>query len=329
MSNLKTNYLGLNLNSPVIAASSGLTNSLENLKELEKAGAGAIVLKSLFEEEIVSEVSETFNQMTSDGFIYPETMEYFEYDEIQDTLSTYLKLIYDAKQELNIPIIASINCVSSQKWTHFAKELQDVGADALELNVFVLPSDFSKTSADNEKVYFDVIKEVKKHVNIPVSIKISSYFSNLGPFIKELSETDVDGIVMFNRTFHPDFDLETMEISPSNVLSSPAEFATTLRWMAIVSGRVSCDLAATTGIHDGDAAVKQILAGAKVVQVASLLYKKGLGAIADLNKGIESFMEKKGFNSLDDFRGSMNIDTTRNAAALERVQFMKNFRDRN
>jgi dihydroorotate dehydrogenase (fumarate) len=329
MANLKTNYLGLELSSPVIAASSGLTNSLENLVELEKAGAGAVVLKSLFEEEIVAEVKETFNQMTSHGFIYPETMDYFDYDTIEDTLTSYLKLIHDAKKELSIPVIASINCVSSQKWTNFAKDLQDAGADAIELNVFVLPSDFNKTSSDNEKVYFDVIEEVKKVVSIPVSIKISNYLSNLGPFIKELSETDVDGIVMFNRSFHPDFDLDAMEILPTNVLSSPTEAAVTLRWMAITSGRVACDLAATTGIHDGRGAVKQILAGAKVVQVASAFYKHGLSYVAKINEEIEQFMDDKGFDNLDDFRGKMNMNTTKNAAALERVQFMKNFRDRN
>ncbi|MBI9036119.1 MAG: dihydroorotate dehydrogenase-like protein [Bacteroidales bacterium] len=327
MINLSTTYLGLELKTPIIAASSGLTDNIENLLALEKAGAGAVVLKSLFEEEIVKEMQETFTKMTAQGFIYPETMEYFEYDEIQDTLGNYLKLISDAKQKLSIPVIASINCVSSQKWTYFAKELEKAGADALELNVFVMPSDFDKTAQENEKVYFDIIEEVKKQVNIPISLKMSHYFSNLGSMIKDLSNTGIGGLVLFNRFFSPDFDMDKMNIIATNVLSTPSELAQSLRWVAIASGRVDCDIAASTGVHDGLAVAKQILAGAQTVQVASVLYRNGIEYLETMLSQLNKWMEEKGYESLDDFRAQLSYQNIKNPAAYDRVQFMKNFRD--
>ncbi len=327
MANLKTTYLGLELKNPLIAASSGLTDNIESLKALEKAGAGAVVLKSLFEEEIIKEMQETFTKMTAEGFVYPETMEYFEYDEIEDTLGSYLKLISDAKEQLSIPVIASINCVSAQKWTYFAKELEKAGADALELNVFVLPSDMEKTTEENEKVYFEVIEEVKKQVTIPISLKISYYFSNLGATIKKLSETGIEGLVLFNRFFSPDFDMDKMNVIATNVLSSPAELPQSLRWVAISSGRVKCDIAASTGVHDGIAVAKQLLAGAQTVQVASALYRNGTEYLSTMLSQLEGWMKEKEFKSVDEFRGKMSYAKMQNPAAYERVQFMKNFRD--
>lgn len=328
MADLTTSYLGLNLKNPIIAGSSGLTNSMADLIELEKAGAGAIVLKSLFEEEIRMEMEESFNQMTSSGFIYPETMDYFDYDAIEDTLSSYLKLIRDAKEQLSIPVIASVNCVTSEKWTHFSKELEKAGADALELNVFLLPSDFTRSAEENETIYFDIIKEIKQQINIPISLKVSYYFSNLGSMLKRLSESGIQGLTLFNRFYSPDFDLDRMTVVPSNVLSNPAELSISLRWVAIMAERVKCNLAASTGIHDGAAVIKQILAGADVVHIASTLYKNGAGYIQTMLEDIEKWMVQKEFTSLADFKGKMSQSRTSNPASLERVQFMKNFRDR-
>jgi len=325
---LSTTYLGLKLKNPIIAGSSGLTNSIADLKKIEAEGAGAVVLKSIFEEEIVMELEETFSQMSSQGFIYPETMEYFDYDAIEDTLSKYLKLISDAKKELSIPVIASINCVTAQKWTSFAHDIQEAGADAIELNAFILPSDFNRSTTDFEQVYFDIVSEVKKQVTIPVALKVGYFFSNLGPFLQKLSHSGVDGLVLFNRFYNPDFDIDKMIVTASNVLSSPEEVSTSLRWIAILSERSGCDLAASTGIHDGGAVVKQLLAGAKAVQVASALYKNGFGHISVMLSQLEDWMEAHDYASIDLFRGKLSQSRSKNPAAYERVQFMKYFRDR-
>lgn len=328
MMDLSTTYLGLNLRNPIIVGSSGMTHKLTDLIALEKHGAGAVVLKSIFEEEIVLELEHTFNQMSSQGFIYPETMEYFDYEEIEDTLSSYLKLIRDAKAQLSIPVIASINCVTSQKWTHFAKEIEEAGADALELNAFILPSDFSRVEGEFEKVYFEIVEEVKKQISIPISLKVSYFFSNLGPMLQRLSETGTEGLVLFNRFYSPDFDVDKMQVTASNVLSTPQEISTSLRWIAILSERSACDLAASTGVHDGKGVVKQLLAGAKAVQVASALYLHGPEHISVMLREMEDWMETQGYHSIDNFRGKMSQAKSKNPAAYERVQFMKYFRDR-
>ena len=325
MANLSTNYLGLKLKNPIIVASSGLTNSVEDIIEFEKKGAAAVVLKSIFEEEIRRDLEKDINNMTMDTFLYPETMDYYDNFAQDDSLTNYLKLISDAKKAVKIPIIASINCVSAEKWPYYAETLQDAGADALELNVFVMPTDFSKTSEENEKVYFDIVKQVKKHVKIPISLKISYYSANLGAFIQKLSNSGVDGLVLFNRFYSPDIDIHKMNILSTNVLSTPNELPISLRWIGIMHNRVGCDLAASTGVHDGAAVIKQLLAGANVVQIASTVYRNGKGIFENMLQDLTDWMKEKGFNSLDDFRGKMSQDRSQNPAVYERVQFMKYF----
>jgi len=325
MANLNTTYLGLKLKNPIIAASSGLTNSIQDIKEFEEKGAAAIVLKSIFEEEIRIQMEKDLVNMNRDTFLYPETMDYYDNYAEDDELTKYLKLIREAKNAVNIPIIASINCVSADKWPYYAEIIQDAGADALELNVFVMPSDLNKTSEQNEKVYFDIINEVKKYAKIPVSLKISYYSSNLGSFIKKLSETGIQGIVLFNRFYSPDIDINNLNVISTHVTSTPAELATSLRWVGIMHNRVSCDLAASTGIHDGSAIIKQILAGANAVQIASAFYKNGKGIIPSMLDDLNNWMDQKGYKTLDDFRGKLSHDKTQNPAAYERVQFMKYF----
>ena len=325
MADLSTSYLGLKLRNPIIAASSGLTNSVDDIKEFEQNGAGAVVLKSIFEEEIRRELEKNLGDMQMDTFTYPETMDYYDNYTEDDTLTNYLRLIREAKQSVNIPIIASINCVTADKWPYYAETLQDAGADALELNVFVMPSDFEKTSDENEKVYFDVVKEVKKLVKIPVSLKISYYSSSLGSFIQKLSKTEVDGLVLFNRFYSPDIDINKLDLLSTNVTSTPLELPISLRWIGIMYNRVECDLAASTGIHDGTAIVKQVLAGANVVQIASAFYKNGKGIIKDMINDLSTWMDSKGFKSLADFRGKMSNEKAKNPAAYERMQFMKYF----
>ena len=327
MAKLSVNYMGLTLKNPIIAASSGLTSTLNDIKSLEKNGVGAVVVKSLFEEEIIMEAKDNMNKMQASGFIYPETIEYFDFDELQDPVSNYLKLISDAKREVKIPIIASINCVTAQKWPDFAKRIQDAGADALELNIFALPSDLNRTAEDNDKLYFDIIEQVTKLVKIPVGVKISYYNASLASFIKRLSETSIKSIVLFNRFYSPDIDINTLNFTSANVFSTPSELAMPLRWIAIMANRVSCDLAASTGIHEGKDVAKALLVGASVVQVASTLYKNGVVRVSEMLQELESWMSLMDFNSIEDFRGKMSQTKTYDPAAYERVQFMKNFKD--
>ncbi|GAB1370895.1 dihydroorotate dehydrogenase-like protein [Candidatus Kapaibacterium sp.] len=325
MIDLKTKYLGLELKNPIIAASSGMTRTIHLLEELERKGAGAIVLKSIFEEEIAVELNKQVSKMNQPTSIYPEIFDAFDYSDMEDSVSKYLFLIEEAKKKLSIPIIGSVNCVSSDEWTLFAKRMENAGADAIELNMFVLPSDLTRSGPDNEKIYFDVIEKVKKEVNIPVALKISYYFSNLGTMIQKLSESGIDGLVLFNRFFSPDIDIDNMKITPASIYSTPSEISISLRWVAIMANRVKCDLAASTGVHDGAGVIKQLLAGANAVQIASVLYKFGFDIIPQMLEFMKTWMEENQFSSIDDFRGKMSQSASKNPAAYERVQFMQHF----
>jgi len=327
MQNLETKFFGLNLKNPIIAGSSGLTNSIKDIKELEKAGASAVVLKSIFEEEIHHETEKNLNNMVVNGFVYPETMNFLEYDDMSDPVGDYLQFIRDLKKEVSIPIIASINCVTSQSWTYFAKYIQDAGADALELNIFSLPSDSNRSSQEIEELYFDVITEVKKQITIPLNIKISYFSANLRGLIEKLSKTGIAGITMFNRFYSPDIDIEKMEITSSNVLSNRDEITIPLRWIGIMHNRVDCDLAASTGIHDAEGVIKQILAGANAVQLASTLYKNGSQQITKILSDLKAWMTEHDYKSIDSFKGNLSQAKQVNPAAYERVQFMKYFRE--
>ena len=324
MVDLSTQYLGMKLKNPVIAGSSGLTNSVESIQDLEQSGAGAVVLKSIFEEEIAYEYEDIVQEASAEG-VNLDQFDYYDFHIKGEKLDKYTTLIEDSRKSVSIPVIASINCVYSHEWTAFAKQLQTAGADALELNMFFLPSEFGRTSEDKEKAYFQIIEKVQKEITIPISLKISYYFSNLGPMIQKLSQTGIAGLVLFNRFYSPDFDIDKLEVVSSNVFSAPSDLPISLRWISIMAERVSCDLAASTGVHDGRALIKQILAGANVVQVASTLYKNGKGRIGEMLKTLEEWMDNKGFNSLADFRGKMSQAKSSNPAAYERVQFMKYF----
>ncbi len=325
MVDLSTKYLGLELRNPIVVGSSGLTDSVQRILDLEKNGAGAVVIKSLFEEEIIHEMEESQRQMMSGGHIYPEIFDMFDMTDIEDTVTKYLNTITEAKKVCKIPIIASVNCVSSEEWTVFGKRIQEAGADALELNLFVLPSDFSRTGEENEAVYFDVIKKIKQEITIPISLKISYFFSNLGSTIQKLSKTGISGLTLFNRFFSPDFDIDSLKVFPASIYSTPAELSTSLRWIAIMAERVDCDLAASTGIHDGKAVIKQILAGANAVHIASCLYKFGPEYIQNILKDMQDWMDDNGYKSLKEFKGKMSQAKSSNPAAFERGQFMKHF----
>jgi dihydroorotate dehydrogenase (fumarate) len=338
MANLATKYMGLDLKNPIIVGSSGLMDSLNQIRQAADNGAGAVVLKSIFEEQIHYETNKFIERdsdmmapfrrgydelMTSREFDYAEAKEYVTNYAREHTLSNYLKFVNDVKQAINIPVIASINCVTPYDWHYFARRIEAAGADAIELNIYVLPSNPTFTSEENEKTYFSIVEEVLKQANIPVSVKVSYYFSSLSKTLVRLSNSGIKGIVMFNRPFHPDIDINEMKVTSKFIFSDPAEYSHTLRWMAILSGRANCDLVAATGIHDHNALIKQLLVGATAVQMVSAFYKHGFEHIRKVVRGLESWMDSRGYNRLEDFRGLMSQKNIDNPAAFERVQFMK------
>jgi dihydroorotate dehydrogenase (fumarate) len=324
MVDLTTEYLGLKLKNPVIAGSSGLSATVKGVRELAENGAGAVVLKSIFEEEIMFEYDDIVQEAGREG-VNLDQFDYYDYELKSNKIERTINLIAESKKSVSVPVIASINCVYSHEWVSFAKQLEQAGADALELNMFFLPSDFDRTTEEKEQAYFRIIEKVQKQISIPLALKISYYFSNLGPMIQQLSDTGIAGLVLFNRFYSPDFDIDKFEVMSSNVFSSPSDLPISLRWIAIMAERVNCDLAASTGVHDGNALIKQILAGAAAVQVVSALYQRGKQHIGTMLKTLEAWMAQKGFENLAEFRGRMSQSRSSNPAAYERVQFMRYF----
>jgi dihydroorotate dehydrogenase (fumarate) len=329
---LSTQYLGLELKNPIIVGSSGLTSSVEKIKQAEKCGAAAVVLKSIFEEEVALEYAD-FMQTAKK---FPRDSQYFDYDGRkisvdyydyvvrEENLKKYVTLIKESKKAVSIPVIASINCfLQSVEWISYAKQLEAAGADALELNMFFPPTDFKQSRVERESIYFKVTEAVTQKLTIPTALKISYYFTDLGPMIKRLSQTGIGGLVLFNRYFSPDIDIETFETTNAFVFSTPSDLAMSLRWIAIMAEKVDCDLAASTGIHDGDAVIKQLLAGADAVQVASCLYKNGVTYLGEMRERLETWMSSKGFRSISGFKGKLSQAKTTDPSIYERVQFMR------
>ena len=325
MANLETNYLGLKLKNPLIAASSGITNSVEKIRKLEEAGIGAVVLKSIFEEQINNEVT---SMLLSDYHhtSYPEAEDYIRNYLRNNVLTKHVELISEVKKAVNIPVIASVNCVSASEWVAFAREFQDAGADALELNIFYVPVDRREEPDAIEKLYYNVLQKVNREVSIPVSVKIGLYHSNIISMVDKLKAYGAKGVVMFNRFYEPDIDLDKLVLTTSPVFSSPIEIRHTLRWVGLVSSVVpEMDIAASTGIHDGKAVIKQLLAGAKTVQLCSTLYLNGNSVIPQMLSEITEFMKKRQFANLNEFRGRLSYKNIPNPMVYERSQFMKYF----
>jgi dihydroorotate dehydrogenase (fumarate) len=326
MMDLTTSYLGLKLKNPIIAGSCGLTGNLDGIVSMEKHGAAAVVLKSIFEEEILLEEKEQMKEADKNPLIYSglsETLDYIDLNIREDNLGKFLQLIRDAKKAVSIPVIASINCLSDEDWIHFTRKMEEAGADALELNMFQNPADFKNKEFD--KAYFRIIEKVLATVKIPVSLKISKYFTRLGLSVKALSETGVSGLVMFNRFYSPDIDIHKMELSTPQMFSSEDEMHETLRWVAIMSERVTCNLAASTGIHKGEDVIKMLLAGASTIQVVSTLYKNGPEQISKMLDTLKDWMSEQEFYSIEQFRGKISRKYGADPAAFERMQFMKHF----
>lgn len=319
--NITSQYLGLELKSPIVVSSSLLTGSYEKVMECIENGAGAVVLKSLFEEQIISDIEAKLkdNEMY---FWYPEATDFVKGISKEYGVNEYIKLIKKLKAATQTPIIASINCATSQEWPAFAAELQNAGADAIELNIAIFPFDENVESKDIENLYIDIVKQVKSHVSIPVSVKLGPFFTNISRMVTLLDAAEVDGIVLFNRFFRPDIDIDHGKLISNNYISDPAEMTESLRWVGVLSNKVKCDIAASTGIHDYKGVVKQIMAGAKVTTVCSTLYKNGIPYLKTMHQDLMDWMQQNKIKSLDDIRGKIQIGKD-NTAEFERVQFMR------
>lgn len=327
MNKLETTYLGLKLRNPLIVASSGLTGTPERIKGLEAAGAGAVVLKSLFEEQINSEVSHLIN--TDPQNLYPEAEDYIWNYTRHHSVEAHLELLRETKKEISIPVIASINCTSAKEWTGFAKEFEAAGADALELNIFFVPTGRNESPEQIENLYAEILRAVKKEVKIPVSVKMGFYFSNLIAMAEKLYANGAGAVTMFNRFYEPDIDIEKLQLTSSEIFSSPADIRRSLRWIGIVSAALpKLEIAASTGIHDGEALIKQLLAGAQVAQVCSTVYINGSQVIAGMLGELSDFMDKWNFQHIDDFRGRLSYAKIENPFLYERAQFMRYFSKR-
>lgn len=321
MTNLTTSYLGLSLTSPIIVSSSRLTSELANLKSAEEHGAGAVVLKSLFEEQIMFHINELSSDHRS-----AEAGDYISSYVRSHSVDEYLSLIRKAKKELSIPVIASINCFSNGSWTEFAGKIDDAGADALEINAFFMPVDRKVSSSDAEKIYLELVEKISGEVSIPITVKMAPRFSNILFMIDQFYMRGVQGVVMFNRFYEPDIDIRTMEIVPAQIFSAAEEKRNVIRWIAMSSAlNIKIDISASTGVKSSDDVVKYLLAGAGTVQVCSVLYQKGLRYISELNSGIIRWMNEKKFSSISEFRGRLNWKNTDNPLVFERTQFMKYF----
>ncbi len=321
MPNLETNYLGLKLKNPIVVSSSGLTASVPKIVEMEKSGAGAVVLKSLFEEQILHDAGRL--EVTSD---YPEASDYIRSYTKSNSVGEYLTLIKEAKLNVSIPIIASINCVSSSDWVDFAKKIEAAGADALEVNVFFLPTDNNKPASFYENTYLELAEKLRGAVKLPIAFKLGNHFTNVLWIIRELYFRKINGVVLFNRFYEPDIDINKMKMVSSEVFSHATDIRTSLRWVALSSNKVpTMSIAASTGIHNGEAIIKMLLAGASATQVCSSIYKGGPAVIAKMVEVLESWMATNHYKAIEDFRGKLSYSKIPDPAAYERSQFMRYF----
>lgn len=324
--NLQTKYLGMKLKSPLVASASPLSNDVAKVRQLEDAGASAVVMYSLFEEQIEhdNQAMETFLEQGTDSFA--EALDYFPTpDEYYNKeAEEYLEQIHRLKKAVDIPLIASLNGVTPGGWTKYARKMQDAGADAIELNVYHIATDFGMSALDVENIYIEDLKSVKYAVTVPVSIKVGPYFSSFANMAKRLNDAGADGLVLFNRFYQPDIDLEALEVMPNLQFSTSTEMRLPLRWLAILYGHMTnCSLAATTGVHSSYDVLKLIMAGADVTMLASTLMKNGIGRLTEIEMEMKRWMEEHEYESLDQMRGSMSYQNVKDPAAFTRANYMK------
>jgi dihydroorotate dehydrogenase (fumarate) len=334
---LTTTYLGLKLRTPLVPSASPLSEDIDGIKRMEDAGASAVVLYSLFEEQLRQERLELNRNMEQGTFSSPEALTYFpEPEEYRLGPEEYLKHIAGAKKAVRIPIIASINASiiasinasinngsSVGAWTQFAKLVQQAGADALELNIYYIPTNLNLSAAEIEQTYLNVLKAVKAEVKIPVAVKLSPFFTNFANMAKRMNDAGADGLVLFNRFYQPDIDLETLEVKPNILLSTPMAMRVPLRWIAILYGRLQANLAATSGIHRATDVLKMLMAGADVTMLCSTLIRHGVGHIKIIEKDLVAWMEEHEYESVTQLKGSLSQKNCPAPSAFERAQYMR------
>lgn len=321
MPNLKTQYLGLELSSPVIVGSGPLTTTPDKVKRLEAVGAGAVVIKSVFEEQIRKDVSSVYDSLadSSDGVAY----EYLQADlPMQLGPEKYLKRLEAIKKAVDIPVIASINCIEADQWLTFARKVESTGVDAIELNVYDIPDDPSQTAEDLESRHVELVAGVKELVTLPIAVKLSPFYSALISFANRLETAGAGALVIFNRFLQPDIDIEKISLQAAVNLSRPDDIRLPLRWTAILRSAVKCDISMTGGVHDGEGAIKAILAGANTVQMCSALMQQGEPFLTTVNETMTTWMSRKGFESLNELRGRLKENDLSDHVGFERAQYV-------
>lgn len=321
---LSTRYLGLTLKNPIIPSASPLTRTVDRIQELEDAGAAAVVMPSLFEEQITLESLQLDHYLAYGSESHPEALSYIpEPASFQFDPDTYLETIRKAKESVHIPVIASLNGTSPGGWMGYARLMEEAGADALELNIYYIPTDPLVSGAQVEQMYFDVLREVRQSVKIPIAVKLGPYFSAIAFMARRLAEAGANGLVFFNRFYQPDIDLEKLEVTPDLVLSTSTAMRLPLRWVAILYGRVNADFAITNGVHTHEDVLKATMAGASATQIAAELLEKGPGRIPELLAEITRWMEQHEYHSLAQLRGSMSQKNVAVPGAFERANYMR------
>jgi dihydroorotate dehydrogenase (fumarate) len=321
MVDLSTEYMGLQLRNPLIVASCSLTNTSEGVRRCADAGAGAIVLKSLFEEQIRVETEDVEKYLWASG--HPEALDYVRNLGMELGPREYLNLVKEAKSVVSIPVIASLNCISPEWWADYAMQIEAAGADALELNIAVTPTDLNRTHEEIVGLYFRILEEVKKCIGIPIAVKIGPYFTSMAQMADELSKRGAAALVLFNRFYQFDINIDKLELASGYRFSSPEEMNLPLRWIALLADRVACDLAPSTGVHDGTGFIKQLLAGASAVQICSTLYLNGLEQIDRILGYTEDWMKGHDFDSVDQIRGKLSQTHSDQPELYERLQYIK------
>jgi dihydroorotate dehydrogenase (fumarate) len=321
---LSTHYLGLKLKNPLVASASPLSRSLDGMKRLEDSGASAIVMYSLFEEQIEHEQDVIEHYLGTGAVSHAEAMSYFPSPaEFNLGPEEYVELLRQAKQSLSIPVIGSLNGVSDGGWVEYAKRMQEAGADAVELNVYYIPTDPNQSSQEVEDRYVNLLLAVKREVKIPVAMKLGPYFSSFAHLVQRLDYAGVSGLVLFNRFYQPDIDLESLEVTPNVQLSEPGGIRLPLRWIAILRGKVKASLAATTGVHSAEDVLKLVMAGADATMMASALLKNGPKHIATVLRGLDKWMLEHEYVSIEQMKGSMSQESVPDPSAFERANYMK------
>ena len=322
--NLKTKYMGLELKNPIVPSASPLSENVDGIKRMADAGAAAVVMFSLFEEQLKMEAESETERLAAGTESFAESLSYFpKVDDYVVGPDQYLDIINKASQAVDIPIIGSLNGFSHEGWISYAKKMQDAGAKGIELNIYYLPIDPKLAGAKVEKQYVEIVKAVSSSVTIPVAVKLSPFFSSMANVAKKLKSAGAKALVLFNRFYQPDFDLDNMSVSPTLSLSQPGEMRLPLRWIAILHGRIKVSLAATSGVHSAKDVAKFILAGADVVMTTSSLLQKGVGNITALIQGLEQWMSEKEYESVKQMKGAMSQKSVADPTAFERANYIK------